>query len=80
MAIYTSRNCQHKKKFKVTENGYKYTTCISKRDDTYISCDLIEKKEYVNLLVHAEEMNIMIGDCKCACTEYVKYQHQNSKI
>lgn len=46
----------------------------------YGNCDLIEKKEYVNLLVHAEETNIMIGDCKCACTEYVKYQHQNSKI
>lgn len=30
----------------------------------YGNCDLIEKKEYVNLLVHAEETNIMIGDCK----------------
>lgn len=72
------------KNLKVTENGYKYTTCISKIDNYrylhYGNCDLIEKKEYVNLLVHAEETNIMFGDCKCACTEYVKYQHQNSKI
>lgn len=39
--------------------------------------DLNKKNQNINLPVHAEETNI---GWKCACTEYVKYQHQNSKI